>query len=334
VGRYVTRRMLLVIPVLIGVSLLVFVWVRALPGGPAQALLGERADPDQVAIIETQLGLDRPVLVQYGRYVQRLASGELGSSISSRRPVTEELAQRLPATIELTVAAMVVAVVVGVPLGLLAARRKGSWLDQSSLVGSLLGISIPVFFLAILLKWLFAVKLGWLPSIGRQSATMFTEHPTRFYVLDAVLVRDGAALVDAVRHLVLPAVALGTIPLAIIARITRAAALDVANEDHVRTARAKGISRRAVERRHVLRNALLPVSTVIGLQVGLLLSGAVLTETVFAWGGMGTWLYDAIRFRDFPVLQAGVLVVAFVFVLVNLLVDLSYALLDPRVRYR
>lgn len=330
--RYLLRRLALVLPVLIGVSLLVFIWVRALPGGPAQALLGERADPDQVAIIESQLGLDQPVLVQYGRYVQRLGSLDLGSSITSRRPVTEELVERLPATIELTAAAMVFAVGVGIPLGMLSARRRNTWLDQASLVGSLLGISLPVFFLAILLKWLFAVQLGWLPSIGRESATMLVDHPTNFYVVDAIVQGDGAALVDALRHLVLPAVALGTIPLAIIARITRAAALDVANEDYVRTATAKGLSRRAVERHHVLRNALLPVTTVVGLQVGLLLSGAVLTETVFAWGGMGTWLYDAIRFRDFPVLQAGILVVAGIFVLVNLVVDVSYGFLDPRVR--
>ena len=318
---------------LIGVSLLVFAWVRALPGGPVQGLLGERADPEQVAVIERQLGLDQPIFVQYGRYVQRLASFDLGTSINSRRPVVEELIQRFPATAELTVAAMIVAIGAGVPLGLIAARRRGSWLDQSSLVGSLLGISIPVFFLAILLKYIFAVRLGWLPSIGRQSATMFVDHPTNLYVLDALIARDLAALLDALRHLVLPAIALGTIPLAIIARITRAAALDVLNEDHVRTAKAKGLAPRLVQRRHVMRNALLPVSTVVGLQVGLLLSGAVLTETVFAWGGMGTWLYDAIRFRDFPVLQAGILFVALLFVLVNLLVDLSYALVDPRVRY-
>src|SRR3989475_7465786 len=222
---------------------------------------------------------------------------------------------------------------VPIPLGFLAAKRYGSIFDHVSLVGSLIGISIPIFFLGLILKWIFAVKLGWLPSIGREDVLSEAKHPTNFYVLDAIITGNWNAFVDTVKHLVLPAVALGSIPLAVVARITRAAVLDVQNEDYVRTARAKGLPPLVVDSRHVLRNALLPVSTIIGLQTGLLLSGAVLTETVFSWPGMGSWLRDAIFNRDYPVLQGGVLFLAVVFVLVNLLVDISYAIINPRIRY-
>jgi peptide/nickel transport system permease protein len=330
--RFVVRRLLLLVPILIGLSLLVFFWIRALPGGPAQALLGERATPEAVAAIERQYGLDKPVWQQYLRFVQKTGSGDFGDSITTRRPVVEELKQRFPATVELAVAAMIFSVLLGVPLGFIAAKRHGSWVDHSSLIASLIGISIPIFFLAILLKYVFAVRLGWLPTVGRLSVLIDLEHPTNFYVLDAILTGNMEALWDALKHLILPAVALGTIPLAIIARITRAAVLDVQNEDYVRTARAKGLAPRLVDMRHVMRNALLPVSTIVGLQVGLLLSGAVLTETVFAWPGMGVWLVDAIGDRNFPVLQGGILFLALVFVLVNLLVDLSYAVINPRIR--
>jgi peptide/nickel transport system permease protein len=332
--RFVGTRLLLVIPVLLGVSILVFVWTRALPGGPAQALLGERATPESVAAVEHQYGLDRPLPVQYARYLKTVATGNLGRSITTGQPVTTELRQRFPATVELALAAMLFAVFLGIPLGFVAAKHVRGPVDQMSLVGSLVGISIPVFFLALLLKYVFAVRLGWLPSIGRLSVETNISHPTNFYVLDAVLARDPSALLDAVRHLILPAIALGTIPLAIVTRITRASVLDVMDEDYVRTARAKGISRRHVDRRHILRNAMLPVSTIIGLQVGLLLSGAILTETVFAWGGMGTWIFDAVRARDFAVLQGGILFIVIVFVVVNLFVDVAYALIDPRIRYR
>jgi peptide/nickel transport system permease protein len=330
--RFVVRRLLLLVPILIGLSLLVFFWIRALPGGPAQSLLGERATPEAVAAIERQYGLDEPVHIQYWYFVRKTARLDFGDSITSRRPVVEELKQRFPATVELAVAAMFFSVLVGLPLGFVAAKKHGTWIDQSSLVASLIGISIPIFFLAILLKYVFAVELGWLPTVGRLSVLIDLEHPTNFYVLDAILTANWEALWDAIKHLILPAIALGTIPLAIIARITRAAVLDVQNEDYVRTARAKGVAPRIVDRRHILRNAMLPVMTIIGLQVGLLLSGAVLTETVFAWPGMGTWLVQAIEDRNFPVLQGGILFLALVFVLVNLIVDLSYALINPRIR--
>jgi peptide/nickel transport system permease protein len=331
---YVLRRVVLLFPILLGLSLLVFLFVRALPGGPAIALLGERANDQSIEQINESLGLDQPLHVQYGRYLRNLASGDLGSSVRTRQPVTSELSRRFPATVELSIAAMIFAIGLGIPLGFFAAKRYGGVFDNMSLVASLLGVSIPVFFLALLLKYVFAVKLGWLPTIGRLGITQDLDHPTNFYVLDSILTGNWPALWDALKHLILPAIALGTIPLAIVARITRAATLDVLSEDYVRTARAKGLDPLVVDRRHVLKNAMLPVVTVIGLQTGLLLTGAVLTETVFAWPGLGTLILDAIRYRDYSILQGGILFFAVIFVFANLLVDVSYAFLNPRIRYR
>jgi peptide/nickel transport system permease protein len=330
--RFVVRRLLLLVPILLGLSILVFLWIRNLPGGPAIALLGERATPESIAMINRQYGLDKPIHVQYWSYLRRSSQGEFGESTRSRRPVVDEFRERLPATIELAVAAGLFAVIVGIPLGFLAAKRYQGVLDHTSLVLSLVGISTPIFFLALILKYIFAVKLGLLPSVGRIGILIEIDHPTNFYTVDALLAGDIGAFVDVGKHLVLPAIALGSIPLAIIARITRAAVLDVQNEDYVRTARAKGLAPITVDYRHVLRNAMLPISTIIGLQVGLLLSGAVLTETVFAYPGIGSWLVEAIKNRDYPVIQAGVLFVAVIVVFVNLLVDLSYAVLNPRIR--
>jgi peptide/nickel transport system permease protein len=325
--------LLLLVPILLGVSLLIFFWIRALPGSPAESLLGERATPQLVHQLRERYGLDKPVWRQYVAYLKTTLEGDFGVSVATHRRVADEIKQRFPATIELAIAAMLFAVCVGVPLGFFAAKRYGGFFDHATLVGSLLGISIPIFFLAILLKYFFSVKWQLLPSVGREDVTLNTPHPTNFYVLDAIIARDWNALWDAIQHLILPAIALGSIPLAVITRITRASVLDVQNEDYVRTARAKGLPPREVDRRHVLRNALLPISTIIGLQTGLLLSGAVLTETVFAWPGMGSWLRDAIFNRDYPVLQGGILFLAVVFVIVNLIVDLSYALINPRIRY-
>ncbi len=331
--RFVVRRLLLLVPILLGLSILVFAWIRALPGGPAEALLGERASPARVAEVRHRYGLDKPITTQYWRYVKQTVEGDLGVSIASRRKVSTEISERFPATVELAVAAMIFAVGLGIPLGFLAAKRHGSWIDHFSLLASLIGISIPVFFLAIILKYVFAVRLGWLPSVGQISVLVDLEHPTNFYILDAIITRNWEALWDVIKHLILPAIALGSIPLAIITRITRAAVLDVQNEDYVRTARAKGIAPITVDRRHVLRNAMLPVATIIGLQTGLLLSGAVLTETVFSYPGIGSWLANAIFNRDYPVIQGGILFLAVVFVMVNLIVDVSYAILNPRIRY-
>ncbi len=331
--RFVVRRLLLLVPILFGVSILIFFWVRALPGSSIDALLGERATPQLVAQYKRQYGLNEPLYKQYGKYLERTVKGDFGVSIASRRLVSTEIRERFPATVELALAAMIFAMGVGIPLGFLAAKRHGSLFDHLSLLLSLLGISIPIFFLAIILKYIFAVRLGWLPTVGRVSVTIDVKSRTNFYVIDTILAGDWHALGDVLKHLVLPALALGSIPLAVVARITRAAVLDVQNEDYVRTARAKGLAPRIVDRRHIFRNAMLPISTIVGLQTGLLLSGAVLTETVFAYPGMGSWLANAIFNRDYAVIQGGVLFLAVVFVLVNLLVDISYALINPRIRY-
>ncbi len=331
---FVLRRVLLLVPILIGLSILVFLFVRALPGGPETALLGENATPERVAQVRELYGLDRPVYEQYLSYMERTVQLDFGTSIQSRRPVVEEIRNRFPATVELAATAMLFAVAVGIPLGFVAARRYGSWVDHASTAGSLLGIAIPVFVLAFLLKYVFAIKLGWLPTQGRADPRVFTDHPTGFYVLDGLITGNPSAAWDAFKHLILPAAALGTIPLAFLTRITRAAVLEVGGEDYVRTAEAKGMTRQIVTRRHILRNAMLPIVTIIGLQTGLLLSGAVLTETVFAFGGIGSFMASAVFTRDFPVIQGGILFLAVVFVLVNLLVDISYGLIDPRVRTR
>jgi peptide/nickel transport system permease protein len=331
--RFVVRRLLLLVPILVGLSILIFAWVHALPGTPASALLGERSTPELVKAYNERYGFNKSIPEQYWAYLKTTASGDLGTSIATHRAITAELRERFPATVELAVAAMIFAVCLGIPLGFIGAKYYGSAFDHGSLVASLIGISTPVFFLALMLKYIFAVRLGWLPSIGRENITSGARHPTNFYILDAIITGNWAAFKDAVEHLVLPAIALGSIPLAVVSRITRASVLDVQNEDYVRTARAKGVSSVVVDRRHVLRNAMLPVTTVIGLQTGLLLSGAILTETVFAWPGVGTWLSEAIFNRDYPVLQGGILFLAIVFVLVNLVVDLLYGLINPRIRY-
>ncbi|MBB2921627.1 ABC transporter permease [Cellulomonas cellasea] len=332
--RLVLQRIALLVPTLLGLSVLLFLWVRALPGGPATALLGERATPEAVERINRLYGFDQPLLQQYLKYVGQLATGNFGTSTRTNRPVLEEFLNRFPATVELTVLALVIAIGIGIPLGYVAARRQGRLTDHATVVASLIGVTIPVFFLAFLLKWLFAVQLGWFPSAGRQDPSMVATHPTGFYVLDGLLTREWDASWDAIVHLVLPAVALGSIPLAIIARITRASVIEVQNADYVRTARAKGLRRTRLRSRVILRNAMLPVSTTIGLQVGLLLSGAVLTETVFAYPGIGSFLAEAIFNLDYAVLQGFVLIIAVVYALANLAVDVSYGLIDPRMRTR
>src|SRR5688572_21149677 len=331
--RFVVRRLLLLIPILLGVSVLLFFWVRALPGSPAESLLGERATPELVEAYKERYGLNEPVWRQYVEYMETtFQERDLGISSATHREVTDEIRQRFPATVELALAAMLFAVSLGIPLGFIAAKRYGGPLDHGSLFVSLIGISVPIFVLAILLKYVFAVRLAWLPSVGRIDLLIETEHPTNFYLLDAIIVREWATFVDVSKHLILPAIALGSIPLALISRITRASVLDVQNEDYVRTARAKGLAPHVVDGRHVFRNALLPVTTVIGLQVGLLLSGAILTETVFAFPGIGTWIQSSIENRDYPVLQGGILFIAVIVVVVNLMVDISYGFLNPRIR--
>ncbi|MGW6306494.1 ABC transporter permease [Streptomyces niveus] len=330
--RLVARRLLQLIPTLLGLSVLLFMWLNRLPGGPASAILGERATEAEVARINRALGLDEPVWVQYGRFVKRIFQLDLGTSTQTGQPVWEEFTLRFPATVELSVAAMAIAIVVGIPLGYFAARRRGSWFDVTAVSGSLLGICVPVFFLALLLKGLFAVNLGIFPSYGRLSTGIDATKVTGFAVLDGVLTGEFDASWDAVMHLVLPAVALASIPLAVIVRMTRASVLEVLGEDYVRTAESKGLDKRVVRARHVLRNALLPVITAVGLLTGSLLSGAVLTESVFSFGGIGSFIRTSIDARDYPVLVGFILFIALVYVLINLLVDVAYSLIDPRVR--
>jgi peptide/nickel transport system permease protein len=330
--RFVLRRLLQVIPTLLLLSLLVFAWLRSLPGGPASAFLGDRATPERIAELNRVLGLDQPIFVQYGRFLGRVLAGDFGVSTITGQPVLAEIGRALPATVELSVTALVIAVGLGIPLGYLAAQHRGRPLDVATVIGTLVGVAVPVFFLGYLLKAFFAVELGWFPPSGRQAVDVDATNVTGFAVLDGLLTREFDASLDALDHLVLPAITLATIPLAVIVRITRASVLDVLGSDFVRTANSKGLTPGTVRSRHVLRNALLPVSTTIGLQVGLLLAGAVLTEKVFVWGGIGTLLADSITLKDYPRLQALLLLGALVYVLVNLLVDLSYAIIDPRVR--
>jgi peptide/nickel transport system permease protein len=334
VGKFILRRILLLIPILLGLSVLIFLFIRLLPGDPASAILGERATAENILRVRAALGLDLPLHEQYFQYLGGLVRGDLGRSYLTNRDVVDDFLQRFPATIELTAAALIFALSLGIPLGMITAKRRGSWIDQSGTVVSLVGISIPIFFLGLMLKYVFAIQFPILPDSGRiDFVEYFIPRVTRFMTVDALLAGEFGGFVDALRHLVLPGIALGTIPLAIIMRITRASVVDVLNEDYVRTANAKGLPSRIVDTRHVLRNAMLPVVTVIGLQTGLLLGGAILTETIFGWGGVGTWIYDAVRNNDYQVIQSGVLLLAFIFVLVNLFVDVSYAFLNPRIRY-
>lgn len=330
--RVIGKRLALLVPTLFGLSVLLFLWVRALPGGPATALLGERATPEAVARVNELYGFDQPLLLQYFTYMGKLLQGDFGTSIITGRPVLAEFATRFPATIELSIVALIFAIGIGIPLGYLAARYYGRFLDHGSVVLSLIGITIPVFFLAFILKYLFAIQWPILPPDGRQNPRINATHFTDFYVLDGILTGEYDAAWDAFQHLILPGLALGTIPLAIIVRITRASVLEVQNADYVRTARAKGLMEKTIRSRFILRNAMLPVVTTIGLQTGLLISGAVLTETVFAFNGIGSFLRDAIFELDYPVLQGFVIFIAILYALINLIVDVSYSFIDPRVR--
>ncbi|WP_435110529.1 ABC transporter permease [Nocardiopsis synnemataformans] len=330
--RFIVRRLLQLIPTLGGLSILLFVWLQRLPGGPEYALLPDDATAEQRAALRRSLGLDEPITVQYLAFLRRILQGDLGTSLSTGRPVTEEFLTRFPATFELSLTAMLIAVVVGVPLGYLAARRRGSVLDFAAVGGSLLGICTPVFFLAFILKVVFAEQLGMFPSAFRLSPGLSRTDLTGFVVLDGLRTGEFDVVWDALLHLVLPGVALASIPLAVIVRMTRASVLEVVGEDYVRTANAKGLHRNTVRTRHVMRNAMLPVVTSVGLLTGSLFAGAVLTESVFAFPGIGSFVYAATQGRDYPVLTGFILLIATMYVFINLLVDISYSLLDPRVR--
>lgn len=331
-GRYLVKRSVTLLFVLLGVSLLVFGFVRLIPGDPAVVMLGERATPENVARVRTQLGLDKPIYEQYLIFIANALRGDLGTSVLRQEPVTQEVIRRFPATIELAFGAMIIATLLGVPLGILSAVKRNSWFDASSMVFALTGVSMPVFWLGLMLIFLFAVMLHWLPSGARLDANAQYEPITNFILLDSLLQGNLTLFAQGLRHLILPAIALATIPMAIIARMTRSSMLEVLNQDYIRTARAKGLRERKVILSHALRNALLPVITVVGLQVGILLSGAILTETVFSWPGIGRWLVDAIYARDYPIIQGVTLFIAIIFVVINLVVDVLYTVVDPRVR--
>jgi peptide/nickel transport system permease protein len=330
---YIIRRLLSLIPTLFGVSIIVFLFLRMIPGDPALALAGEHATEANVERIREDFGLNKPLPEQYITYMGKVLRGDLGRSILSRRPITDEIRVRFPATLELSMCALIVALVVGLPAGIISATKRNSRIDNIAMVGSLLGISMPIFWLGLMLNWFFAVRLGWLPSVTRLDSSIDLQRITNLIIVDSILTGNAEALLNGIKHLILPAVALGTIPMAIIARMTRSAMLEVLEQDYVRTARAKGLAERVVTFKHALKNAMLPVITILGLQVGVLLSGAVLTETIFAWPGIGRWLYLSILSRDYPIVQGMALFITSLFLVVNLLVDLSYALVDPRIRY-
>ncbi|WP_019242925.1 MULTISPECIES: ABC transporter permease [Bacillus] len=331
---YTVRRILLLIPVLLGLSFIVFIMIRAIPGDPAHIILGQAATKQSIAELTKQLGLDQPWYTQYITYLGDLITGDLGNSIRTNSPISGEIWPYLAATIELAACAMLIAIVIGVNAGIISAWFQNSWFDYIAMIIALIGVSMPIFWLGLMEQWIFSIQLDWLPTSMRDNVRNPVESITGLYLIDTLLQGRTDQFVDVVRHLVLPSVALATIPMAIIARITRSTMLEVMRTDYVRTARAKGLRMFWVVYKHSLKNAVIPVITVIGLQTGLLLGGAILTETIFSWPGVGRYIYDAIAYRDYPVIQSGILVIALIFVFINLIVDLLYAAVDPRIKYR
>ncbi len=332
-GQYAIKRFLTIIPVLLGVSLIVFSFIHLIPGDPAVAMLGERATPQRVAEVRAQLGLDRPLSTQYLIYIGKILRGDFGASILRGDPVLRDLVRRFPATVELAGAAILIAILVGVPMGIVSAVWRNSLFDGGSRLMALTGVSMPIFWLGLMLAWFFGVVLRWLPTGFRLGTDVTLVPVTNFYILDSLLTRNPDALRSSLRHLILPALALSTIPTAVIARMTRASLLEVLSQDYIRTAESKGLPQTIVILRHAMRNALLPVLTVTGLQVGRLLAGAILTETIFSWPGIGLWIYESIQARDYPIVQGATLFIATIFVMVNLVTDLLYAAVDPRITY-
>jgi len=356
--RYIIRRLISLIPTLLGVTVLVFLFIHLIPGDPAIVMLGEHAAVENVERIREQLGLNEPLFLntdavgqvfrrevsigegvksvfesQYFLFLGRLLQGDLGKSVHEHTPIVDLLKLKFPATVELSLLAMFFAIVVGIPAGIISATRRNSVFDSVSMIGSLVGVSMPIFWLGLMLIFFFGVKLGWFPTYGRFPVDLSLETVTGLNTIDSIIAKDAQALRLALKHLAMPSIALGTIPMAIIARMTRSAMLEVLQEDYIRTAYAKGLQERVVILRHALKNAFLPVITIIGLQVGSLLAGAIMTETVFSWPGIGKWVYDAILARDYPVVQVAVLAITLVIAVVNLTVDVSYAFLNPKIRF-
>jgi peptide/nickel transport system permease protein len=335
---HILKRLFSMLPALFGVTVVVFLMVHLTPGDPARLILGKRATPEAIERVRRELGLDEPIHVQYLRYLERLITGDLGYSIKTHRKVVDELRTYFPATLELSLAAMIFAVTVGMGLGILAAVKRGGIFDLFSMVAALMGVSIPIFWLGLMLILVFSHKLGLLPVSGRIDPRItlvrFTDSDfiNGFFILRSIATGNFRALSSCISHLALPAITLGTVPMAVIARMTRSSLLEVLNEEYIRTAYAKGLGATVVIFKHALRNAIIPVITVIGLEFGYLMGGAILTETVFAWPGVGRWLWQAVSARDFPAIQGGVLFIAIIFMLVNLTVDLCYTWVDPRMR--
>ena len=330
---FVLRKLLTVIPTFVGITLVAFTLIRLVPGDPIEVMVGERRlDPEMHAAMVHQMGLDQPLYQQYFKYINGLLHGDMGTSLVTREPVLNEFLVLFPATVELTLVALLLAMLVGMPAGIIAGLKRGSSVDHSVMGVAMTGYSMPIFWWGLIMIMFFSVDLGWTPVSGRIAIEYDIPQRTGLLLIDSLLSGEEGAFVSACRHLILPVIVLGTVPMAVIARMTRSSMLEVLREDYIRTARAKGLAPLRVVVVHALRNALIPVITVIGLQVGSLLAGAVLTETIFSWPGIGKWLIDSIARRDYPVVQTGILVSASIFVLVNLVVDLLYGWANPRIR--
>ncbi|MFK3852777.1 ABC transporter permease subunit [Agrobacterium pusense] len=333
--RFLLQKLLIIVPTFIGITIVAFSFVKFLPGDPVLLMAGERGlTPERHAELMAQFGFDRPFWLQYLDFVWRIFNGDLGQSLVTKKPVIAEFSVLFPATIELSMFAILIATAIGVPLGVLAAAKRGSWFDQISMSLALTGYSMPIFWWGLLLIILFSSTLGWTPVSGRISLLYYFPTTTGFMLIDSLLSGQKGAFVSALQHLILPSIVLATIPMAVLARQTRSAMLEILGEDYVRTAKAKGLSPRRVIGMHAFRNALIPIVTTFGLQIGGLLTGAILTETIFSWPGIGKWMVDSISRRDYPVVQGGLLVIALTVMTVNLVVDFLYAFINPRIRYK
>lgn len=332
-AQYIARRLISLIPVLLGVSIVVFSLIRMIPGDPVIIMLGEKASVAAIEELREEMGFNRPIPVQYVEWMGRILRGDFGKSIINRTSVMDDLKTRLAGTIEMVVAGMIMGVIIGITIGIVSALRRNTWLDVVSTFGVLLGVSMPIYWLALILIYALAVNRQIFPPSARLDVALSVDRQTGFMLIDTLLAGDPKLFWNAVWHLILPSAVLSTVIMPILARLTRASMLEVLQQDYVRTARAKGLAQNVVVIRHALKNALLPIVTVLGLQLGGLLGGAILTETIFSWPGMGLWTYRAIQSRDYPIVQGAVLVSATIYVVVNLLVDISYAYLDPRIRY-
>lgn len=331
---YLLKKMGYVVPTFIGITLVAFIFVRILPGDPVLLMAGERGvSPERHAALMAEFGFDRPYWKQYLEYIWNVLHGDLGSSFVTKQTIVHEFFALFPATLELGLCAMILALFLGIPAGVFAAVKRGSWFDQTSMGIALTGYSMPIFWWGLLLIMLFSATLGWTPVSGRISLMFYFDQPTGFMLIDSWLSDEKYAFTSAVSHLILPSIVLATIPLAVIARQTRSAMLEVLGEDYVRTARAKGLSAYRVIAIHALRNAFIPVITTIGLQVGVLMGGAILTETIFSWPGVGKWMIDSISRRDYAAVQGGLLLIALLVMFVNLIVDVAYGFINPRIRH-